>query len=197
MFEVGFTEILVIAALALIVLGPEKLPRVAAQVGRWMGRARSMARQFREQLEDEVQVVESTKTKPSPSSSSTSSTAGAAGAAGAASETAEPAMYNDIGSPGVTPPPEVSAAEAAAAETAHAENASAPPPEPEPDPSIYQAPAYSSSAATGSEFDNPESGSRDASAATPSAVESPPSQHDDEPPRKAGDFITTTHERGI
>ena len=58
MFEVGFAEILVIAVLALIVLGPEKLPRVAAQVGRWMGRARAMARQFREQLEEEVNVAD-------------------------------------------------------------------------------------------------------------------------------------------
>ena len=45
MFEVGFTEILVISVLALVVLGPEKLPRVAAQIGRWVGRARAMARQ--------------------------------------------------------------------------------------------------------------------------------------------------------
>ena len=44
MFEVGFTEILVISVLALVVLGPEKLPRVAAQIGKWVGRARSMDR---------------------------------------------------------------------------------------------------------------------------------------------------------
>jgi sec-independent protein translocase protein TatB len=58
MFEVGFSEILVIFVLALVVLGPEKLPRVASQVGRWMGRARAMARQFREQLEEEVNLEE-------------------------------------------------------------------------------------------------------------------------------------------
>jgi len=56
MFEVGFTELLLIFALALVVLGPEKLPRVAAQVGRWIGRARAMARQFREQLESEADL---------------------------------------------------------------------------------------------------------------------------------------------
>jgi sec-independent protein translocase protein TatB len=38
------------------VLGPEKLPRAASQVGRWVGRARAMARQFREQLEEEVNL---------------------------------------------------------------------------------------------------------------------------------------------
>lgn len=37
-------------------LGPEKLPRVVSEVGRWLGRARAMARQFREQLEEEVQL---------------------------------------------------------------------------------------------------------------------------------------------
>jgi sec-independent protein translocase protein TatB len=65
-FEVGFTELLLIFGLALIVLGPEKLPRVAAQVGRWMGRARAMARQFREQLEEEVDLEEPSKTKRAP-----------------------------------------------------------------------------------------------------------------------------------
>ncbi|HEY1889591.1 MAG TPA: Sec-independent protein translocase protein TatB [Steroidobacteraceae bacterium] len=56
MFDIGFSEILVIFILALIVLGPEKLPRVVREVGRWVGRARAMARQFQEQLEDEVDV---------------------------------------------------------------------------------------------------------------------------------------------
>lgn len=58
MFEVGFTEILLICALALIVLGPQKLPKLAAQLGRWVGRARAMARQFRDQLDREVDLAE-------------------------------------------------------------------------------------------------------------------------------------------
>jgi sec-independent protein translocase protein TatB len=66
MFEVGFSEILVIFVLALVVLGPEKLPKVAAQVGRWVGRARGMARQFREQLEEEVQYEEQRKLQQRP-----------------------------------------------------------------------------------------------------------------------------------
>ena len=59
MMEVGFSEILLISVLALIVLGPEKLPKVAAEIGRWVGKARSMARQFREQLEDEAALAPS------------------------------------------------------------------------------------------------------------------------------------------
>jgi sec-independent protein translocase protein TatB len=58
MFEVGFTELLVIFALALVVLGPQRLPHLVQQVGRWAGRARAMARQFRDQLEMEAHNVE-------------------------------------------------------------------------------------------------------------------------------------------
>src|SRR6201986_2622808 len=58
MFEVGFTELLLIFAIALVVLGPQKLPKLAQTVGRWVGRARSMARQFREQLEQEAEQLE-------------------------------------------------------------------------------------------------------------------------------------------
>ena len=56
MFEVGFTEIILILGIALLVLGPEKLPKLANQVGRWAGRARSMARQLRQQLDEEVEI---------------------------------------------------------------------------------------------------------------------------------------------
>jgi Tat protein translocase TatB subunit len=58
MFEVGFTELLLIFALSLIVLGPERLPKLAQQVGRWVGRARAMARQFRDQLDEEAHNLE-------------------------------------------------------------------------------------------------------------------------------------------
>jgi sec-independent protein translocase protein TatB len=58
MFEVGFTEIVLILGIALLVLGPEKLPKLANQVGRWAGRARAMARQLRAQLDEEVTIIE-------------------------------------------------------------------------------------------------------------------------------------------
>jgi sec-independent protein translocase protein TatB len=63
MLDVGFSEILLTSAIALIVLGPERLPKVARQVGNWMGRARAMARQLSEQLEREVNADELLKTQ--------------------------------------------------------------------------------------------------------------------------------------
>ena len=64
MFEVGFTEIILILGIALLVLGPEKLPKLANQVGRWAGRARAMARQLRQQLDDEVTLNPDLKPDP-------------------------------------------------------------------------------------------------------------------------------------
>ena len=69
MLDVGFSEILLTSAIALIVLGPERLPKVARQVGNWMGRARSMARQLSEQLEREVSAEELLKQTVKPKAS--------------------------------------------------------------------------------------------------------------------------------
>lgn len=49
-------KILLILVIALLVLGPEKLPKLAADVGRWIGRARGMARQLQSQLDQEVHL---------------------------------------------------------------------------------------------------------------------------------------------
>lgn len=93
MFEVGFTEIILILGLALLVLGPEKLPGLAQKVGRWTGRARSMARQLRTQLEQEVTLDELAKSRSSqPGASTPTSDASTHSApAAAASESAPPA----------------------------------------------------------------------------------------------------------
>jgi sec-independent protein translocase protein TatB len=85
MFEVGFTEIILILGLALLVLGPEKLPALAEKIGRWTGRARSMARQLRSQLEQEVTIEQMAKSKPMQADKS--STDRSPSAADAAAET--------------------------------------------------------------------------------------------------------------
>ncbi|MBK6351061.1 MAG: twin-arginine translocase subunit TatB [Proteobacteria bacterium] len=70
MFEVGFTEIILIFGIALLVLGPARLPKLAADLGRWAGRARSMARQLRSQLEQETQFDPLADTAPAASGQS-------------------------------------------------------------------------------------------------------------------------------
>jgi sec-independent protein translocase protein TatB len=63
-FDFSITELAIIFGVALVVLGPKKLPGLVAQVGRWVGRARHMARQFREQLEQEVNSINAVKPIP-------------------------------------------------------------------------------------------------------------------------------------
>jgi Tat protein translocase TatB subunit len=104
MLDVGFSEILLTSAIALIVLGPERLPKVARQVGNWMGRARAMARQLSEQLEREVSAEELLKEHPKPASGSAPSIAPPTGSIpGAVAPGAAP--------PAAAPPVEVDPAE--------------------------------------------------------------------------------------
>lgn len=58
MFDVGFWELAVIFVVGLLVLGPERLPRVAQQLGQWAGKARQMARMLTTQLQDEMHAVD-------------------------------------------------------------------------------------------------------------------------------------------
>jgi sec-independent protein translocase protein TatB len=58
MFDVGFWEVGLLFVIGLLVLGPERLPKVATQVGRWVGKARRTATQLRHQLEREIALSE-------------------------------------------------------------------------------------------------------------------------------------------
>jgi sec-independent protein translocase protein TatB len=58
MFDVGFSELVLLFVIGLLILGPERLPRVASQIGRWVGRARRTATQLRMQLEREMTMSE-------------------------------------------------------------------------------------------------------------------------------------------
>jgi sec-independent protein translocase protein TatB len=58
MFDLGFQELMLVFIIALVVIGPQRMPGLVAKIGRWVGKARSMARQFREQLENEVNLDE-------------------------------------------------------------------------------------------------------------------------------------------
>jgi sec-independent protein translocase protein TatB len=56
MSGVGFWELVLLFLIGLIVLGPERLPRVANQLGSWVGQARRMTRVLKRQLEDELNL---------------------------------------------------------------------------------------------------------------------------------------------
>lgn len=61
MFDIGFLELAIIAGIALIVLGPERLPGAARTVGRYIGQARRMVGNFQRQIEQEVRLDELNK----------------------------------------------------------------------------------------------------------------------------------------
>ncbi len=58
MFDIGWTEMMTLAVLAIIVIGPKDLPRVLRTVGHWMGKARGMAREFQSSLDEIAREAE-------------------------------------------------------------------------------------------------------------------------------------------
>lgn len=64
MSGIGFSELIILFLIGLIVLGPERLPRVANQLGNWLGQARRMTRMMKRQLEDELNLENEVRIKP-------------------------------------------------------------------------------------------------------------------------------------
>ena len=58
MFDFGMTELMVIGAVALVVLGPEKLPVVARTAGEWIGKAQRLVAQVKGDIEREAELSE-------------------------------------------------------------------------------------------------------------------------------------------
>lgn len=54
MFDIGFAELTLIFIIGLVVLGPERLPKVARTLGQWVGRARSTFNHLKNELEREA-----------------------------------------------------------------------------------------------------------------------------------------------
>ena len=58
MFDVGFWELAIIAVIALLVIGPERLPKAARTAGLWVGRARRMVADVKADIDREVRQSE-------------------------------------------------------------------------------------------------------------------------------------------
>ena len=58
MFDIGFLELLICGVIALLVLGPERLPTAARAAGRWIGGARRMVSQFTSELDRQLKAEE-------------------------------------------------------------------------------------------------------------------------------------------
>jgi len=56
MFDIGIGEILLIAVAGLLIFGPDKLPRAAADAAKWVKQIRSMAAQSRQDLADSAGI---------------------------------------------------------------------------------------------------------------------------------------------
>jgi sec-independent protein translocase protein TatB len=70
MSGIGFSELVILCLIGLIVLGPQRLPRVANQIGSWLGQARRMTRVMKRQLEEELDLEGKPDIRP-PASRST------------------------------------------------------------------------------------------------------------------------------
>jgi sec-independent protein translocase protein TatB len=63
MFDIGWSEMALILLVALVVIGPRDLPRVARTMGKWVAKGRAMAREFQSALEDMAREAELDKVK--------------------------------------------------------------------------------------------------------------------------------------
>ncbi len=58
MLDIGWTEILIIMVIALVVVGPKDLPRIVRTIGQWSGKARAYARDFQRSIEEAADETE-------------------------------------------------------------------------------------------------------------------------------------------
>ena len=58
MFDVGFSELMLIAVVALVVIGPERLPKVARTAGQWLGRLNRYVSQVKQDIDRDIKLDE-------------------------------------------------------------------------------------------------------------------------------------------
>ena len=64
MFGISGGELVLLLLIGLVVLGPERLPRIANKIGSWLGQARRMTRMMKRQLEDELDLNNTLQLSP-------------------------------------------------------------------------------------------------------------------------------------
>ena len=127
MFDVGFQELILIFIIGLLVLGPQRLPKVAAEIGKWVGRARRTAAELRRQLEREIELND---IQPPPPTTTTTETQNPFHHAPLDTGAAPPPA--DVASPAPTAPPATAVEPAPAAPPPETATASATAKAPEP-----------------------------------------------------------------
>ena len=58
MFDIGFSEMMIVAVVALVVLGPERLPRVARQAGQWLGKLQRYVSDVKSDINRQMELEE-------------------------------------------------------------------------------------------------------------------------------------------
>jgi sec-independent protein translocase protein TatB len=116
-FDVGFPELVLVFIIGLLVLGPQRLPKVAAEIGKWVGRARRTATELRRQLEREIELSDiKPPPPPPPTQAETGAPPDAAEGASPPTDTAAEGIPESAGAPEATPSTEQPEAPPAAAD---------------------------------------------------------------------------------
>ena len=106
MFGGSFSELALIFLVALVVLGPTRMPGLVRTVGRWVGKARAMARDFQQQLENEVNLDELNRLTDMQTNAAKSAPGSEGSASSASTSSTGATSPEDSGYPYGPPPPE-------------------------------------------------------------------------------------------
>ena len=127
MFDIGWSELLVIGVVALIAIGPKELPGVLRSVGHWMGKIRQMAGEFQNQFNEAMREAEMSDLKKHADDLSATAKSLTSGL----SSTFDPYdTLTESKTATTTPPPAATTTSAAAPETTTADMSAAPLPAP-------------------------------------------------------------------
>jgi sec-independent protein translocase protein TatB len=116
MFDLGWGKIIIIAVIALVVIGPKELPAVLRTVGQWMGKIRRMAAEFQGQFQEAMREAEMADLKKS-IDSITDATRGIGDPLGTVTRNIENAFADKPATPSASGEPSAPATTTAAVET--------------------------------------------------------------------------------